>query len=265
MVRYYKYPFLVKLLDIGININDQIFEKAYLKLQLLFFNKRILKDEIFKDENYVGLELEKEIIAEFAISKLILSFLDSGKWNRFSVYESKKAKNYLDQEQNRDEVFQILCNAFNIHYESINNLTFNNESKKQYKYCINFIDYIKNAPLEIEYALGNKTLYKGKVYLTEYEFIRFLESAIKIYIYESIANLSKKLIHQNNEEELIKIAKKYADKLRNQISFQIKSSSYNGSSKRESVYPPCIENLLERLSNSDNLNHNARWYLALFL
>ncbi|MCX8166986.1 MAG: hypothetical protein N3E37_03995 [Candidatus Micrarchaeota archaeon] len=261
MLRYYKYPFLVKISDLEINIEDKLYEEVFTELYKLFSSNQ-LKPVLLEDFE-VSQAKEKDMIAKFAISKLVLSFLDTGKWNKFSVYVSKRVKSYLSYEKDFEEAVTALTSFFKIRY--IKDVIRQASSAQKTNYLVHYVDYIKYAPLEIEYALGLKVVHNKNVYLNEHEFVRLLEAATKKHVYDSINLLHR--LHTNNtenlSEDLVKKAKEYADRLKLDL---FSKNTYNGVAFNQNMdYPPCVQKLLERLSNSENLNHNSRWYLALFL
>ncbi len=91
------------------------------------------------------------------------------------------------------------------------------------------------------------------------ELRRLIESRIRTVIIEQIEELAK--VVANEDSQMVNQARKVAVKLEKELKERAqtkKSEEYFG-------YPPCISTLLERLEHSENLSHNARWYLALFL
>lgn len=183
--------------------------------------------------------LEGEV-ASYAVARMILACLKNRYYaGRFAVAESKRIGRYLSGED--DAVLKRVAAEFGMALLSDS------------PFALAFPDYLRFAPKSIEYKLINMKLRDGKVSLGRSELVRVLEEAARMRIEELPFDVSG--IPEN--------IKRAAEEVRGRLP---KEEGFGGKVfMEEGSYPPCIAKLLERMRNSENLPHTARWYLAAFL
>ncbi len=183
--------------------------------------------------------LEGEV-SSYAVARMMLACLKNRYFlGRFAVAESKRVGRYLSEEE--DAGLKRVAAEFGVALFSDS------------PFALPFADYLKYAPKSIDYKLINMRMRDGKVHLGRSELIRVLEEAARMRMEEMPADVS------GIPENVRKAAEEVRGKLPKEEGFGGKVFMDEGS------YPPCIAKLLERMRNSENLPHTARWYLAAFL
>ena len=115
---------------------------------------------------------------------------------------------------------------------------------------VHFSTYLKHSPGSLEYRLINRNIESGYVKVNNHELLRLLQESIKEKV--SIIPILRKpsdLIKDSSKELIAELPKISPSK----ISF------------KKGDNPPCIESLLISVKKHHNLNHHARWYLAVYL
>lgn len=185
--------------------------------------------------------LTKALLLElqsYAVARMLVSAIGGGYHiGRYAVAEADRAGKNL---QSADEA-EMLCVADDLGISI---------DARGADLCIHFAKYCEHAPRERGYKLVNKRLAVGFVHLTPNELRRVLEQAIRMRIRSSLP------VKQRIPEE-VAIA---AEELRRGLPKEPAAvSDFKGE------YPPCVKRMLERLQQSENLPHAARWALAVFL
>ncbi|MBS3068217.1 hypothetical protein J4450_05920 [Candidatus Micrarchaeota archaeon] len=219
----------------GIAISDRIVELALQRIKTALKEGKVAKSSALHDSEKI------ENIASYAAARMILGFSRNRFLiNAYAVAESKRASDYLDGES--DEIIDKVAGEFNIKTE-----------EKNGNLLIPVHIYLKYSPRDVHYRLSNRELANGYVKLkSRHEKIRLIEGAIKKHM--------EKIPLVKSPPESIKIAaeklKEFLPKIqRQEISFSLASGEV----------PPCIEKLLDSLKKHENLPHQARWYLAVYL
>lgn len=230
-----KYPFTKQakeaLEESKISINSRIIEKAVNRI------KNSLKGKNPKSSATHPSEMIEEI-ASYAASRMILSAMkNSYVINKFAVSEAKRAYSYLNIDS--EENIQTLLKEFNFLIKKQNN-----------DYLIHFSTYLKNSPGSVDYRLINRNLNKGSIIINNHERLRLLQEAIKEKVQRIpfLKNPSKEI--KDAVDSIIKELPKISP---SKISF------------KKGDNPPCIESLLISLKKHQNLSHQARWILAVYL
>jgi DNA primase large subunit len=195
--------------------------------------KRVNNDISQKSFSYSG----EEGILTYAIARSLVSATNSNYIiSRFAINEAKNFINLLSKEDNQTiiEISQQL---------GIKVEVFSNE------WIIDIVSYLANMPKSQEYKLINQSLKIGKVYLTKNKFVRFLEEAIRNKVYYGLPIKKEKI-----PKEIIEASKKIEIKIESK---EIKISRTN--------IAPCMQRLIERLKRSENLSHQERWILVVYL
>lgn len=235
-----RYPFTsaakAALEQSGIAISDRIIELALHRIKGALKEGKVAKSAALHDSEKI------ENIASYAASRMILGYSRNRFLiNAYAVAESKRASDYLEGES--DEIVDKVASEFSIKVEEKNNALF-----------IPVYTYLKYSPRDIHYRLSNRELADGYVKLkSRHEKIRLIEGAIKKHM--------EKIPLVKSPPEAIKAA---ADQLKE---FLPKIQKYeSGAVNLESDnVPPCISKLIDSLKKHENLPHQARWYLAVYL
>ena len=193
---------------------------------------------------FVSIELDDSQllmqVASYAVSRVIISLLKSRYYtNRYAIAEAKRAGSYMQSDS--DENVLHAAKELGV------------ECEIDGSYGVKFQDYLRYAPKSVDYKLVNKKLAKGIVRLRRDEFVRLLEEAVKMKIESELP------LNTDNATAAMKNA---ADAVRVGIPKEPKPISVP-LERRE--FPPCIVKLLEDLKTVENLNHTARWALAVYL
>ncbi|MGV8085114.1 MAG: hypothetical protein ACP5N9_02565 [Candidatus Bilamarchaeum sp.] len=183
-------------------------------------------------------EQEKKIrIASFAASRMILGSLkNNGITNRFAVSESKNMRSFLDRED--ESTVDQIASFFGIHPQT-NGSTM----------TLDLPTYLKYSPRSIDYRIINRRLIRGMIEIKPSEKRRLLEEAIRKHI-------EKIPLVRDPPQIIIEAGKKILEKMPSaQITIKVNPGDY----------PPCIMRLLDEAKKHQNLNHQARYYLATYL
>jgi len=234
-----KYPFSKLSKDIllknEVDVSESIVNKAVYRI------KSSLKRGYPKSIAIHKSDIINEIVS-YATSRMLLSYMkNSYLINKFAVSESKRAYNYLSYESNEEETRELLS-EFGF---KLKNIWTNRDS-----YEILFSTYLKYSPGSIDYRLINREINGGYVKANKHEVYRLLQEAIRFKMIKIpiIKKASKEIM--DGAESIIKELPKITP---TKISF------------KKGDNPPCIESLLISLKKHQNLNHQARWALAVYL
>jgi len=192
-------------------------------------------------QNTVSVDAVQEgEVVSYAVARMMLACLKNRYFlGRFAVAESKRVGDYLRKED--DSALKRVAEELGMALLSDS------------PYALSFADYLKSSPKSIDYKLVNMRLSNGKVSLGRNELIRVLEEAARMRMEDMPSDAAG--IPEN--------VKKAAEEVRGRLP---KEEGFGGKVfMDEGSYPPCVNKLLERLRNSENLPHTARWYLAAFL
>jgi len=195
--------------------------------------KRVNNDLSQKSFSYSG----EEGILTYAIARSLVSATSSNYViSRFAINEAKNFIELLSKEEN--QVVVEISQKLGIKVEIFAN-----------EWVINLVSYLANMPKSQEYKLVNQSVRIGNVYLTRNKFIRFLEEAIRNKVYYGLP-IKKESI----PKDIIEASKKIEVKIESK---GIKISKTN--------IAPCMQRLIERLKRSENLSHQERWILVVYL
>jgi len=106
------------------------------------------------------------------------------------------------------------------------------------------------TPKSVDYRLINRNVKGGFVEITPREVIRLMEEGVKMRV-ESVGRFpNAPEVIRKNTERLMKLVPRTAP---SKMSF------------KEGDNPPCIEKLLETAKKHQNLGHQGRWTLVVYL
>jgi DNA primase large subunit len=232
-----KYPFSKKakeLLDSeNIQLSEEIVSKGLSRIKNALAGDTSRSSAFHKSDKV-------EEVASYAAARMILGYMKNRYLtNRFAVAEAKRANHYLSKEDSA--IMNEVAAEFGIVSE--------NESDG--KLLVPIPTFVKFAPKSIDYKLINRNVHDGKVELIYREKIRLTEEAVKKRV-EQIP------LVKNASESI----KKAAEDLKKDLP---KLEPMRTITFKEGDNPPCIEKLLEQVKKHENLNHQARWSLAVYL
>jgi len=187
-------------------------------------------------DNVAELELES-----YAVARILLSLLNNRYYiNRYAVAESKRASAYLRD----DSAENVLRVAGEMGLRG---------TRQGADYLMPVVDYLQFSPGSKDYKLINKPLKAGVVKLGKREFTRVMEEAARRSI-----------------ERSLPFRIPGAPGLLGRAADMIRREARGVEPKYEARFegkelPPCIERLVGALKSGENLNHTARWALAVFM
>ncbi len=227
-----KYPFLeaAKRAIEGVELNDSMIELATIRIISGIKGDSSPKIVLHSDEKVVQ-------IATFAAARMILGALrNSNVTNRFAVSESKNMRSFLDRED--EATVDKIASFFGISPK---------DSGKSI--TLDLPTYLKYSPRSIDYRIINRRLINGMVEIKPSEKRRLLEEAIRKHI-ERIP------LVKDPPPSLIEAGKKILESMPSaQVTIKVNPGDY----------PPCIMRLLDEAKKHQNLNHQARYFLATYL
>jgi DNA primase large subunit len=189
---------------------------------------------------------KKEELAFYAAARMILGYMRNNfLTNKFAVEEAGRMKKYLDNAN--DSELDKASSEFGIVTVPCNQSSL---QAKEQEELLKLPVYLKYSPRSIAYRLINRKLRSGYVTIKKRERIRLVEEAVRKHIaampivrnpQQNIREAAKELLSELPKRTLPSIAAKPDD------------------------HPPCINKLLEAVKKHENLNHQARWYLAVYL
>ncbi len=178
-------------------------------------------------------------IASFAAARMLLAFLNNRFiTNKFAVAESKRVSSYLDSERDGATIAKVG-----------QELGFVSE-KEGDSYLVPIPIYLSFSPRALPYKLINREVRNGRVVVSPHERVRLMEEAVRKRLErvpllkdppKIISDAGKKLVSELPKSDLPQVQVKPGD------------------------YPPCIIKLLDSVKKHENLNHQARWFLCVYL
>ncbi|MDD5023248.1 MAG: hypothetical protein PHU63_03705 [Candidatus ainarchaeum sp.] len=230
-----KYPFSKtskKILEeSGISLSPQIISSALLRIRNSL-KGTTSKISALKKEDYI------QEISNYAASRMILSCMNNSYLtNKFAVSEAKRAYSYLNYEP--EETISTLSEEFNFKIK-----------KSEDKYFVHFSTYLKHSPGSLDYRLINRDLHHGYIIVNKHELLRLLQEAIR----DRVQNIPLLKTHPREIKEAA-----------NSLFSELPKITTTKITFKKGDNPPCIESLLISLKKHHNLNHQSRWYLAVYL
>ncbi len=230
-----KYPFTEEgrqaIIENEIQINDEIVERGVDRIISALNHKE-------KTANPIHLSDQLIEIGSYGAARMLLAHLKNRYLiNKFAVVEAKKASSLMANETHENlEKLRTELGIIPQRFEG--------------RLVLQIETYIRFAPKSVDYRLINRNVKAGFVEVNERELIRLMEEAVKIKV-EKIGRISS----------VPPVIKKYSEKLMQLVpkTAPIKMSFKEGDN------PPCIEKLLETAKKHQNLGHQGRWALVVYL
>lgn len=233
-----KYPFTKEakeyLASARITLSPSIIEKGEERARNAL-EKGIVLGIATNNEDVLSLS-----VASYAACRMIVSALKSRYYiKRYAVAEAKRAGKYIRAEKDGRNIGRIE-EELGLHF-------FENKGR----IFLPVLEYLKYSPKSVDYKLVNRKLAKGLVELSRQEKFRLIEEAIRKNIESSLPIIAA----------FPKEVKEAAERVRKILPKEEFGERRVGAEG----FPPCIKKLLEDLRMSENLPHNARWALAVYL
>lgn len=245
-----RYPFTEEgkraIIENGIQANEEIAERGLQRiLNALKWRER--EGRGVYDPTYAHLSDKLAEIGSYGAARMMLAHLRNRYLtNSFAVGEAKRAYTFLKSLDDSHPDILKLQEEFGAVPEKIEG-----------RDTLPLATYVRFAPRSIDYRLANRNVKGGHVEIrkkgggiSRREDLRLLQEAIKIRV-EAVGTIK-------NAPEVIR---KYAERLMKSLPKVAPSKmSFNKGDN-----PPCIEKLLEAARLHQNLGHQARWSLAVYL
>jgi DNA primase large subunit len=230
-----RYPFTEEgkraILENNIQINDMITEKAVDRIVAALNNA-------YKAANPMHISDQLIEIGSYGAARMMLAHLrNTYLTNKFAIAEAKKASSLMARE--RVENLKRLQEELGVI-----------PGEFEGKVVVPLEVYVKFSPRSVDYRLINRNVKEGHVEVSKREVLRLMEEAVKMKV-ENVGILK-------NAPEIVK---KYS----NQLMKLVPKTAPSKMSFKEGENPPCIEKLLETAKKHENLGHQGRWTLAVYL
>lgn len=227
-----KYPFSEsarKNID-GMTLSERIIELAVERIKKALRGESSARMLLHDSE-------KKEEIAAFAAARMMLGYLHNNfLTSRFAVNESKRARGYLDRE-NEATVEQV-AGRFGIATSGDGD-----------KLTVDLPTYLRYSLRNPDYRLINRRIMSGRVEITAPQKKRLVEEAVRRHV-ETIPMV------KDPPDSIKQAAKKLLAEIpKNESRITVKAGDH----------PPCVMRILESARKHENLPHHARWYLATYL
>jgi len=231
--------------------NDRIVERS---LKLLSY---ALGRDVDRAEAY-GCELDEytEVAAHRLAFLIAVALRNKLLENKFVVFEAKRLSFYAAKlpVDCRVELAKIM----GISLRGVDEVVKCSGGIMPFQYAVPLIDYLRaRIGQDPNWALVNRPVVKGFVLLNHYEIVRVIEEAFKV-------SLRKYAERIREDSGLIEIVEEFA-KVREDLQKLLVSKLPRRRYRTSGEFPPCIQNLIERLKEGENLSHAARFALASFL
>ncbi len=194
--------------------------------------------------------LEFEIMA-FPVAKIILSHIRDPVLNeRFAQAIADNAFFYLEKEKRKGAIALELASDFGLHFSLA--------EKQGFFVSMGLTDFLKAKFSLPQLKLVNQPVEKGKIFLTENDFCRFVAQYAFSKILETlpvdlrgIPDFYRSIAQQIKSQLKSRELKAFEVKIGGKISIE--------------NFAPCMKDLYLQLLNGTNLPHMARFDLATFL
>ncbi len=212
-------------------VTDEVVERAVRKITDSLHG-RMQKKVFTRDEE------KREDLLAYAVARMILSHLRNGYiTNKFAVAESKKIRSYLNDES--EEIVDSIAGEVGIFF-----------TKKEKKVFVSLPTFLRFTPRSPHYQLINRALASGLVLITETEKKRMIEEAVRKH---------------NERIPLVKNPLKRIAAAARKVMDELPRRRFASAARLEDSHPPCIAELLDAVKRHQNLPHQARFYLVVYL
>ncbi len=230
-----KYPFTEEgkqaIMENDIQINNEIAERGV---------ERVVDalEKRYRTANPVNLSDQLIEIGSYGAARMMLAHLKNRYLiNKFAVAESKKASALMGKES-QDNIGKL--------QQELGIIPGNFEEKTVLPMEV----YLRFSPQSVDYRMVNRNVKQGYVEISTREVLRLMEEAVKFKVGEIGLFPNAPKIVKEYSGKLMKLVPKTAP---SKMSF------------KQGENPPCIEKLLESAKKHENLGHQGRWTLAVYL
>jgi DNA primase large subunit len=247
-----KYPFLPKakkhVAELGLDLGDlsaleEVVARAKERVESTF--------DLVSVYSQKPTEIE---IASFPAAVLLVTAVhDKTLTERFATAEAQRVYEALLKE--KSEVVKDVAKFFDWSMED--------SATSPYSYTISLADYLRNTTKgrlvhNPKWKLVNRLVHQGKTYVTINEVSRLLQEEVRDYV------------KKKTEDEMPKIPQAVQDLIDEIKARFVEIKPHLAEFDRvvrakESEYPPCIQNLLDRVDKGQHLSHVERITLCTYL
>lgn len=230
-----KYPFTSeakrKVEESSLELNDAVMERAV---------QRVVSALKAEKEHAYRLHPSDELLelGSYAAARMMLAYLKNRfLTGRFAVAEAKRASSFMRSES--EENLRKLGDELGI-----------KPAEFEGRMVLPVSQYVPFSPRSVDYRLIFRNVNNGFVEVKRPEVIRLMEEAVKMRM-EGLKPIQNppKIIQDYSKKLMVLVPKEAVMKM----------------SFKEGDNPPCMEKLLEQTRAHQNLNHQARLALAIYL
>ncbi len=248
-----KYPFsstarrIVKEHSFSLeNVPEHVQRQAAFIISVAWQGKPASAKQAFSDADLMLAEVQA-----FPLAKILLSLMKRPElFSRFSALIGKNTFFHLENEKKKNDVLFSLAEDFGIKFS----LPERNDALAE----ISLVDFLKAGFNEQFMKLCNQKVSKGKVFLNQNDFARFLAAFAQKKVFESLpvdAGGAPKQLKQLASELSAKLAARQFKEFDAIISKTVTPAAF----------PECIAIMYNDLLAGKNLPHLARFDIAVFL
>jgi len=247
-----KYPFLTEagryLKDLDYSLDEfedpskkQIIERAYERILTA------IDGNVFKQLD----DLDTEVVS-FLIALIIVRALGIRNVSRkYSLGEARRTEMFLERDlknESEERMRSILTKIFK-------DLFSMDIVQENGKFKVKVPDYLKRAAYfhDDHWKLVNKIVNKGYVYLDSDDAVRLIRDELSLYIYDKINKMELRQLPESIKSKV--------DELRSKVAKHTEFRRYFVTTK----FPPCVQHILQMLTQGENPPHSARFLLATYM
>jgi DNA primase large subunit len=213
------------------NITDEVVELAITRIIDSLSGKT-------KKRVYAGSTGKREDLLAYATARVILGYMRNRYiTNKFAVSESKIVHSYLNEET--DDVIDRVAGELGIKTMADEGVIF-----------VPLPVFLKFTPRSPHYHLINRHIMNGLVLIEKQEKKRMIEEAVR-------KHLERVPLVKRPPQGIVKAARRIMEEL--------PKKEIQATAGLEDDHPPCIAELMDAVRKHQNLSHQARFYLAVYL
>lgn len=169
---------------------------------------------------------------------------------RYAAAEAARVESFLIQEKRGRIIEEMFQDFLKMQLEHSKIPSFPN-------FKINLLDYVKRSAQfrKPEYKLVNRTVERGKVYVTQSDLIHLIQAEIRDLIMQRLRAVSVPKLPQ----EIDSIVKKLIEKA------PPPRTAFTSINVSPENFPPCVKEALNQLGRGENVTHYGRFLMATYL
>ena len=203
--------------------------------------------------------IEIEILSFPIAVMMVVSIKDSSLGKRYALAEANRTLAFLREEKNVQKL-TFIAHLFKLKITPTEIYDPKLQATKP-GFAIDFVSYLKDASVfhESKWKLVNRTMQRGKVYITKGEVVRLLAEEIKSYVEKKLDSEIDFVVPKAIAERVQKLKELYnAQKGKIQEEEMPKETIID-------AFPPCISKLYNTALAKQHLSHIERFTLTTFL